>query len=222
VALARSLVIHPAVLLLDEPLGALDAQIRKQVQIELKALQRRLGQTFIYVTHDQEEAMVISDRIAILREGIVEQIGSPEEVYGRPASRFVASFLGECNLLAGDIAEVRGPTVSINCPSLGTISAPSPGGAVEPGRQVWVGIRPERIRVGDIERGRVNVVAGEIRHVVFAGVITRYGIQTGSAEITAAVLGARTHDVGDVVRAVWNVDDTIVIPDGRGPWAPAR
>jgi ABC-type Fe3+/spermidine/putrescine transport system ATPase subunit len=93
---------------------------------------------------------------------------------------------------------------------------------VEPGRQVWVGIRPERIRVGDIERGRVNVVAGEIRHVVFAGVITRYGIQTGSAEITAAVLGARTHDVGDVVRAVWNVDDTIVIPDGRGPWAPAR
>ncbi|MDR7420262.1 MAG: ABC transporter ATP-binding protein [Armatimonadota bacterium] len=215
VALARSLVVQPAVLLLDEPLGALDAQIRKQVQIELKALQRRLGQTFLYVTHDQEEAMVISDRIAILRDGRLEQIGAPQEVYERPASRFVAGFLGECNLLTGTITEVRGDTVAVMCGRLGLLRAPATGAWVRPGLRVWIGVRPERLQIGDGGDG-ANTVHGRIRHAVFAGTVTRYTITVEDAEVTAVVLGRKGHGVGSDVRVWWDVADTMVIPEAHG------
>jgi spermidine/putrescine ABC transporter ATP-binding subunit len=215
VALARSLVIQPSVLLLDEPLGALDAQIRKHMQIELKALQQRLGLTFLYVTHDQEEAMVISDRIAILRDGVVEQTGPPEDVYERPATRFVASFLGECNLLDGTVVEVRGTELAIRCPDLGTLwaSAPHLAAALRPDQPVSVGIRPERMHLGDPPADRANTVAGRVRQAVYAGTVTRYTIQAGETGLLAAALGPRTYAVGDPIRVWWDVAETIVIPE---------
>lgn len=215
VALARSLVIQPGVLLLDEPLGALDAQIRKHMQIELKALQRRLGLTFLYVTHDQEEAMVISDRIAILRDGVLEQVGPPAEVYERPASSFVASFLGECNLLDGVIAEVRGADLAIRSSELGLLwaSAPHLTNAVQPGHKVSVGIRPERIHLGEQGGDRANTISGRVRQTVYAGMVTRYTLQVGAADVIVTALGPREHTVGDVIRVSWNIAETIVIPE---------
>jgi spermidine/putrescine ABC transporter ATP-binding subunit len=224
VALARSLVIQPSVLLLDEPLGALDAQIRKYMQIELKALQQRLGLTFLYVTHDQEEAMVISDRIAILRDGVLEQTGRPEEVYERPATRFVASFLGECNLFDGTVLEVRGADLAISCPDVGTLwaSAPHLAMAVTPGQQVSVGVRPERMHLGDPP----NTVAGRVRQAVYAGTVTRYTVAAGGTGILVTALGPRERAVGDAIRVWWDVAETMVIPEGpltgprRSPGAP--
>lgn len=222
VALARSLVIQPSVLLLDEPLGALDAQIRKHMQIELKALQQRLGLTFLYVTHDQEEAMVMSDRIAILRDGVLEQVGPPEEVYERPASRFVASFLGECNLLAGVIAEDRGSHLALSCPGLPILwaSAPHLASAVEVGRAVAIGIRPERMHVGADGSSRTNSVAGRVRQAVYSGTVTRYTIRVGEIDVIAAALGPRIHPIGQDVQVWWGMDDTIVIPEDQRTGGP--
>jgi spermidine/putrescine ABC transporter ATP-binding subunit len=213
VALARSLVIQPGVLLLDEPLGALDAQIRKHMQIELKALQQRLGLTFLYVTHDQEEAMVISDRIAILRDGVLEQMGPPEEVYERPATRFVAGFLGECNLLSGVVAEVRGTELTIHCEGLNPVQASAPhlAAEVQVGQTVSVGVRPERIRLGAGGEG-INAAAGRIRQAVYAGTVTRYAVEVGTSELMATALGPRDHAVGEPVTIHWQIEDTIVIP----------
>jgi spermidine/putrescine transport system ATP-binding protein len=215
VALARSLVVQPSVLLLDEPLGALDAQIRKHMQIELKALQQRLGRSFLYVTHDQEEAMVISDRIAILRDGVLEQVGPPEDVYERPASRFVASFLGECNLLNGVVAEVRGNDLALTCAGLPVLWATAPhlASTARVGQTVAVGIRPERMHLGQEADERTNSLHGRIEQAVYAGTVTRYSVGAGKTDIVTAALGPKTHAIGDDVRVWWEVRDTIVIPE---------
>lgn len=216
VALARSLVIEPSVLLLDEPLGALDAQIRKLMQIELKALQRRLGRTFLYVTHDQEEAMVMSDRIAILRDGVLEQVGPPEDVYERPASRFVASFLGECNLFAGTVAEARGTRLAIALPGLGVLWAVAPHLATLPsGQAVTLGIRPERMHLGEDGGPESNSLRGRIRQAVYAGTVTRYTVEVGPVEFVVAVLGPRHMAAGEEVGLWWAIGDTILIAEDR-------
>lgn len=214
VALARSLVIEPSVLLLDEPLGALDAQIRKQMQIELKSLQRRLGLTFVYVTHDQEEAMVISDRIAIMRDGVIEQIGVPDEVYESPISTFVASFLGECNLLRGTVTEAREGHVTVRCESLGTLLAVRallPEG-INPGSLVSVAIRPERIHLGGLPDVGANSFPARVSQALFAGTMTRYTLQLAETTIVASTLGSQRHAVGEFVQAWWQGADTIIIP----------
>jgi spermidine/putrescine ABC transporter ATP-binding subunit len=222
VALARSLVIRPSVLLLDEPLGALDAQIRKHMQVEIKTLQQRLGLTFLYVTHDQEEAMVISDRIAILRDGVLEQIGPPEEVYERPASRFVASFLGECNLLTGVVRALRDAALVIDSPEIGPLqgSAPRLSQALVSGQAVTIGIRPERMRIGWQDGDHANSKSGRVHQAAFSGTVTRYTIRVGGADIVVAALGPKAHSVGDEVTLSWAVEDTIVIPGP--PCEPAR
>ncbi|QJU55342.1 ABC transporter ATP-binding protein [Herbiconiux sp. KACC 21604] len=141
VALARAVVGRPAVVLLDEPLGALDQKLRKEMQFELKRMQREVGITFIYVTHDQEEALTMSDRIAVMSEGRVLQVASPIEIYDAPSSRFVASFIGSCNLLDG-VVDVQGGSVTV--PGVGSVPAAMPADA-RPGTGVTLAIRPERV-----------------------------------------------------------------------------
>ncbi len=159
VALARALVNRPRLLLLDEPLSALDANLRRQMQVELKSLQREVGISFIFVTHDQEEAMVMSDRIALLRSGELEQVATPREIYGRPATAYAAQFIGHTNLLR---SEVRGGTV--RCGSL-VWSAPLPDGPA------LFSLRPENVRLVDGDaamEGSVRV-RGKVRHQAFHG-----------------------------------------------------
>jgi spermidine/putrescine transport system ATP-binding protein len=219
VALARALINRPAVLLLDEPLGALDLKLRKQMQLELKRIQGEVGITFIYVTHDQEEAMTMSDRIAVMARGRYEQLGTPEELYERPRTRFVATFLGSCNLMtatadgtAGDDAVLRladGPTVRL------------PRDQMDGERSVEIGVRPEKIRLlheGDDPAERMNVVRGRVRDASYAGVSTQYVIAMPSGtELTVyeqnlARAGASTlHRAGDEVTLAWWPDDTFVV-----------
>jgi putative spermidine/putrescine transport system ATP-binding protein len=196
VALARALVNRPKVLLLDEPLGALDRQLREQMQIELKAIQREVGITFLFVTHDQDEALTMSDRIAVFNAGRIEQVGTPEEIYRHPATAFVAGFVGTSNLLTGAAAEaVLG--------SAGTFS-----------------LRPERIRVvseSDSPAAGDAGIAGTVADVVYAGAETRVHVDTDAGvRMIAAVpnTGADTgpgRTRGERVRLVWPRADTAAV-----------
>jgi spermidine/putrescine transport system ATP-binding protein len=154
VALARALVNQPAVLLLDEPLGALDLKLRKAMQLELKQIQAEVGITFIYVTHDQEEALTMSDRIAVMNDGLVQQVGAPREIYEHPANRFVADFIGETNFIPGSVAEIdQFTTVKVDdLPVLATAD----GRPLKVGQSVTLAIRPEKINV--YPQGEVNVM----------------------------------------------------------------
>src|SRR6266849_5190369 len=190
VALARALVNQPAVLLLDEPLGALDLKLRQQMQIELKAIQQRVGLTFIYVTHDQDEALTMSDRLAVMNHGRIEQVGSPAEVYERPATGFVAGFVGASNVLSADTA--------------GVIT----------GKRQAITVRPEKIRLGTPdERPQPDEVSapGVVQDVVYVGAFTRYVVQLdagGELVVLQQNLTMSSMDVlqarGRRVRLFWN------------------
>jgi spermidine/putrescine transport system ATP-binding protein len=175
VALARALVNRPSVLLLDEPLGALDLKLRKAMQLELKALQHRVGITFIYVTHDQEEALTMSDRIAVMNQGRVLQVGSPEEIYERPADRFVADFIGETNFLEGQVKGRRAGEAAVVVDGVLTLHVPIER-AVGMGDEVTVAIRPEKISL-HAELPDPRAVPGIVREVVYTGTDTRYLVQ---------------------------------------------
>ncbi len=170
VALARALVNLPAVLLLDEPLGALDLQLRKQMQIELKQIQRTVGITFVYVTHDQEEALTMSDRIAVMNEGVLQQCGTPEEIYEQPANAFVAGFIGISNLLSG---EVEGQGVRLQT---GQLIPAELGSGIVAGETVFVCVRPEKLRLGPQEDGHVSV-EGTVVETVYLGTATQYMVE---------------------------------------------
>jgi spermidine/putrescine transport system ATP-binding protein len=152
VALARALVNRPAVLLLDEPLGALDLKLRKQLQVELKGIQRDVGITFVYVTHDQEEALTMSDRIAVMHRGLIEQVGGPETIYERPQTTFVAGFIGVSNLMPGEVVSANGRSAELRLDAGVTVPA-EPRGAT-PGERVHAVVRPEKLELHDRE-GRV-------------------------------------------------------------------
>jgi putative spermidine/putrescine transport system ATP-binding protein len=198
IALARALVLRPKVLLLDEPLGALDKQLREEMQVELKRIQREAGITFIFVTHDQEEAMRMSDRIAVFNEGSIEQIGTPQQVYEKPQTKFVASFLGVSNIFDGAAAkEIFGSSTMVN-------------------------IRPERIKLvpadTKLNTGESGVV-GTIIEASYIGATTIYLIQTQSGQrVIATRLNEELPDqinryeTGDRVGAVWKSDHSAVIP----------
>ena len=203
VALARALVNRPRVLLLDEPLGALDLKLREEMQIELKAIQQQVGITFIYVTHDQEEALTMSDRLAVFNQGRIEQLGTPAEVYEQPATRFVAGFVGTSNLLTGDVAlQVLG----------------------RPGTYT---IRPEKIRlapadavVGQDETG----TPGTIRDVVYLGPDTRYIVELAAGArlvVTQQNLATTSTEAlaqqGTAVRLVWKRQHELPVADGGAP-----
>jgi len=203
VALARALVNRPRVLLLDEPLGALDLKLREEMQIELKAIQQEVGITFIYVTHDQEEALTMSDRLAVFNKGRIEQIGSPAEVYERPATRFVAGFVGTSNLLTGDVA------------------------ATILGRPGTFTIRPEKIRLAspDATSGADETSAsGRIQSVVYLGPDTRYIVDLDAGArlvVTEQNLTTTSTDVveqqGKAVRLIWKRQHELSVADGNTP-----
>ena len=181
VALARALINRPQVLLLDEPLGALDLKLRKAMQLELKALQRQLGLTFIFVTHDQEEALVMSDRIGVMSEGHLLQVGAPQEIYEQPTSRFVADFIGETNFLNGKITShsPEGATVEVG-PKL-LIKAAAPAG-VSNGQAITLAIRPEKIHLhqsAETTTKHDNFFTGRVHEVVFIGTDTRLAVEIG-------------------------------------------
>jgi spermidine/putrescine transport system ATP-binding protein len=206
VALARALVNRPQVLLLDEPLGALDLKLRKQMQLELKAIQHDVEITFIHVTHDQEEAMTMADKIAVMNGGHIEQLGTPTELYETPRTSFVAGFLGASNLIPGTVTgpdSVRlrgGPEVRVP----GEALAGRTGG-------VAVGIRPEKIELGD---GHPNRLEGSIVESAYVGVATQYIVETACGRLTVYVQNANPGNVAAATGRVtlsWNPDATFVV-----------
>ena len=190
VALARALVNQPSVLLLDEPLGALDLKLRKRLQVELKEIQRDVGITFVYVTHDQEEALTMSDRIAVMNNGVVEQIADPEEVYDHPASSFVAGFIGVSNLLSGEVIAGDGNGLAIRLDSGTTVPLSSDPG-LEPGSRGQAIVRPEKLVVN--AEGDAAGVTGVLESSVYLG--------------TATQLSARMPDGASLTALVPNVDE---------------
>jgi spermidine/putrescine transport system ATP-binding protein len=170
VALARALVNHPKVLLLDEPLGALDLKLRKEMQLYLKNLQHEVGITFIYVTHDQEEALTMSDRIAVMNEGRVQQVADPPTLYDLPRNRFVADFIGQTNVFSGTVESVSGKRITLSTPS-GKVEATAREAEVEVGSEARATVRPEKIRFGSEGDNTSNVW---IRQIVYLGVSTQY------------------------------------------------
>jgi spermidine/putrescine transport system ATP-binding protein len=169
VALARAIVKTPDVLLLDEPLGALDLKLRKEMQLELKALQQQLGITFIYVTHDQEEALTMSDRIAVMSKGHVRQMGTPVEIYERPSNRFVADFIGESNFLDGKVRSVKGGQAVVNIPVWDQELTGLVTGEVQAGDDVAVSIRPEKIRLVQAGSATENSLDGVVVNSTYIG-----------------------------------------------------
>jgi len=229
VALARALINRPAVLLLDEPLGALDLKLRKQMQYELKRIQREVGITFIYVTHDQEEAMTMSDRIAVMNKGHYEQLGDPEALYERPTTRFVAAFLGASNLLGG---ECQGTADGLGIIQLadGTV-VHAPADAVYGRKTVDVGVRPEKIRLrrdGEQTPTGHNHLEGVVADASYMGVSTSYIVETrGGARVMVYEqnIERTTKDElwnrGDQVHLTWIPEHTFVVEAGAPLPAPA-
>ena len=169
VAIARALIYRPRVLLLDEPLGALDLKLRKQMQIELKRLQKKLGITFVYVTHDQEEAMTMSDRIAVMKEGVIEQIDAPSRIYRQPATRFVADFIGESNIFEGTVTEEKNGLLNIALPEGGVLAL---GKGFTAGEQVNLSVRPEHLFASRTQPEGFSVCA-EVTDSVYMGTLTK-------------------------------------------------
>ena len=219
VALARALINRPAVLLLDEPLGALDLKLRKQMQVELKRIQQEVGITFIYVTHDQEEAMTMSDRIAVMNKGRYEQLGDPEGLYERPTTRFVAGFLGISNLLPGTIT---GTADNYAIAQLGDDARVRvPKALVNGQTAIEVGVRPEKIRMHKLEATPPpgsNELQGTVIDASYLGVSTSYVIEAHSgARLTVyeqnveRTVHGSLHRPGETVRLSWSPDHTFVV-----------
>ena len=210
IALAHALVNHPRVLLLDEPLGALDLKLRKQLQLELKRIQRDVGITFVHVTHDQEEAMTMADQIAVMHRGRVEQLGSPTDLYERPATGFVAAFLGISNLLTGRV--IGSGRVRLDAGDEVRVRPELLNGRGQDAR-VAVGIRPEKIRLGPPTEAE-NTLAGTVRESAYVGVSTQVVVATGAGDITVYVQnaqpGAAPPPPGSALLLSWAPESTFV------------
>jgi spermidine/putrescine transport system ATP-binding protein len=218
-ALARALVNEPEVLLLDEPLGALDLKLRKQLQVELHQLQRHLGITFIYVTHDQEEALVMSDRIAVMNAGRIEQLDEARALYERPRTQFVAQFLGACNLINAAVNELNGDFFTATA-AFGLIQAnfsePSAGLAMR--QTVTLAIRPEKVAlVKPGDASGTNFFDARIADLVYSGAETQYRLVMGDHALNAVVLnsaaGHQGFQVGETVSCHLPADSLIVLDD---------
>jgi spermidine/putrescine transport system ATP-binding protein len=223
IALARALVNEPQVLLLDEPLGALDLKLRKQMQLELKRIQSEVGITFLYVTHDQEEAMTMSDRLAVMRHGRIEQIGGPEDVYERPATEFVAGFLGASNLIPGEVQAQRNGEATLMLAGGSAITVPTADWATV-GSRVKVGVRPEKIRIepdeGEVSNGW-NAVTGLLKMATFVGVSHQYTVEGPDGRILTVYQQNLGHErppaPGERVRLSWRPEHTFVVAPDREP-----
>jgi spermidine/putrescine transport system ATP-binding protein len=219
VALARALILNPKVLLLDEPLGALDAKLRKALQIELKALQEEVGITFVYVTHDQEEALTMSDRIAVMSDGRIEQVGPPKQVYEAPRTAYVADFLGVSNLMDA-VAEGRGPK---HCRvRLGDFVLEASGGNIDASGQVKVVIRPERIEIIERDAPADNTLPGMVERVVYVGPVVQLLVRLEPGDTVQAMIpnrGARLGFEQGALVLVRMPSEALRVLDEDGRWS---
>ena len=220
VALARALVNRPAVLLLDEPLGALDKQLRQEMEVELKAIQERVGITFICVTHDQEEALTMSDRLAVLHQGRLLQVGTPEEVYRAPTSAFVANFIGVSNTLIGRVQELQADTIQVTVDGIGTVRAPSlPGLSV--GHAVRLTIRPELLQLSgefDPPAPFHNQVQARVEKAIYSGNEMQYLLTlpnnlTWKARVPSAGSAAKRFHPGESLYVKWHPAEAVVLSE---------
>jgi spermidine/putrescine transport system ATP-binding protein len=218
VALVRALVNRPAVLLLDEPLGALDLKLRKQLQVELRSIQRKVGITFIHVTHDQEEAMSMSDRIAVMAAGKVAQIGSPADIYYRPETRFVADFIGESNFFTGRVLDVAEGEVQVEIPGFGRPVRAHARPFASKGAEVTIMVRPERIRVSaSAPENTPNLGRGVLSKASFMGMYTQLHVEMADS-LTKIFSPNETEEsttwaskCGQPIYLSWNAEDSILL-----------
>jgi putative spermidine/putrescine transport system ATP-binding protein len=218
VAVARAIVFEPQLLLMDEPLGALDKKLREQMQIEIKHLHKNLGISIIYVTHDQDEALVMSDRIGVFNQGKLQQIGAVEELYERPSTRFVAEFIGETNTIAGIMEQPDGAYAALKCAD-GLLRGRTQAN-FQAGSQVALSIRPERIRLEDINKPAeaVNRLTGQITEAIYLGRGRKYVLRTSSGlQLTVmqstTTASIKTWDAGESVAVSFTADDAVFIAD---------
>ncbi len=213
VAIGRALVTHPTMLLLDEPLAALDAKLREEMQLELINLQKEVGITFIYVTHDQTEALALSHRIAVMSKGRVEQLDEPSKIYGFPRTRFVADFIGQCNLFSGPITGGVNGVLTLDVPTLGQARIATASKA-PPGRVGTIALRPEKIRIQSAAATDTsdNHFRGTVADLLYMGDVTVYKVATPGGMRVEALLAnsqsgsARFFEVGDAVEVTWPID----------------
>jgi spermidine/putrescine transport system ATP-binding protein len=224
VALARALVNRPAVLLLDEPLGALDLKLRKQLQVELKRIQREVGITFVYVTHDQEEALTMSDRIAVMNHGVVEQIADPETVYERPATTFVAGFIGVSNLMPGKVVSIATGQAELRLDAGPTVRAAETGGA-SVGERVHAVVRPEKLQLESTAgpaNGRPSV-EGQVESSLYLGTATQMVVLLGDGTRMTVLVPNADADArrdlpgaGHQARLSWSAENIHIVRDAAG------
>ena len=223
VALARALVNRPEVLLLDEPLGALDLKLRKQLQVELKRIQRDVGITFVYVTHDQEEALTMSDRIAVMNRGVVEQVSDPETVYERPGTTFVAGFIGVSNLMPGEVVSSNGAGTQMRLDAGPTVKALDSGG-VSAGERAHAVVRPEKLELhqaGGATEGDRPSVEGQVESSLYLGTATQMVVKLGDGtRMTVLVPNADAEArrdlpaAGDAARLSWSDENIHIVREG--------
>lgn len=228
VALARALVNEPEVLLLDEPLGALDLKLRRSMQIELKRIQTEVGLTFVHVTHDQEEAMTMADTVAVMNAGVIEQMGSPAELYENPRSTFVANFLGQSNLIGGSVVRRDADVVTVDMQGI-HVSVPAARVHTD-GDQGWVGIRPEKVLVGDagseLDAPGNTIPGGVVSDVSFVGVSTQYLVRMPwGQELTVFAQNtgrSKIFSVGDQVELSWRPEYAFLLDRSQDVHAGAE
>lgn len=209
VAIARALINDPKVLLLDEPLGALDLKLRKQMQVELKRLQKKLGITFVYVTHDQEEALTMSDRIAVMNEGIIEQLASPMEIYDRPLTKFVAGFIGESNIFDGKVTGSANGIIEVETHA-GTVRVKGEG--FEKGEAIHVSIRPEYIKVSRNNAEEFDL-RGTVKDFIYMGTVVKTSVDLKDGTEIKYSRFEKDDDFreGDTLSVYWNPERAVAI-----------
>ena len=209
VAIARALINDPKVLLLDEPLGALDLKLRKQMQVELKRLQKKLGITFVYVTHDQEEALTMSDRIAVMNEGIIEQLASPMEIYDRPLTKFVAGFIGESNIFDGKVTGSANGIIEVETHA-GTVRVKGEG--FEKGEAIHVSIRPEYIKVSRDNAEEFDL-RGTVKDFIYMGTVVKTSVDLKDGTEIKYSRFEKDDDFreGDTLSVYWNPERAVAI-----------
>jgi spermidine/putrescine ABC transporter ATP-binding subunit len=218
VAIARALAINPLVLLMDEPLSNLDAQLRRQMRVELRRLQQRVGISTIFVTHDQEEALTLSDRLVVMNGGRIEQVGTPIDLYRRPRTPFVAQFLGHPNFLYGEVVERRGADVAVRVGR--AVVRATYEGSLEAGAPVAVVLRAESAVLRSTPpEGRANALPARVTYTVYLGTSAEYEVELSDGNALRVVeqipTGIPSHRDGDEVVVTWAADDTIVLPGLR-------
>jgi putative spermidine/putrescine transport system ATP-binding protein len=221
VALARCFVYRPSIILMDEPLGALDKKLREQMQLEIKQLHTRLGVSVLYVTHDQEEALTLSDTVCLMNGGSIEQMGAPAELYFRPANAFVADFLGSPNILSGVVTRM-GPAVEVALGGNASIRAPHRPG-LSAGQVIKVMIRPEAIALLGGRDCAENVLRGSVQDIIMMGAVTRYLVATETGDIVSVAKlttdATRMVEAGSPITLGWPIGSTVLLPE-RGSQAP--